>query len=288
MVSTKREDKLTHDEIIEASVSALGVQNAQFLAQGGQKWVLTVEFAGTPAVLKIVAVPPGPSGAIVLERAHREVELLAEVDSPNVVKVLSDAIEIGMPVEAVAWVEEHLDGEDLTTLMSTPWADDEVAKLIRDIGSALEACHDLDVVHRDLSPGNVRRTASGMYVLMDPGLARHLQKVAITGLFQPGTVGFRSPEHVPGGDPSTASDIFALGILCFCASTGEFPIDPKGDEADYNRRLVTTQAPSLSVQKPTVQAELAAVIDKCLRRQPARRYLDGKELLDDALKRGVI
>lgn len=158
------------------------------------------------------------------------------------------------------------------------WGEALVWQLLHDMAEALAACHDLEVVHRDLSPGNVRRISDGRFVLMDPGLARHLEKTALTGAFQPGTPGWRSPEHVSGGDPVPASDVFALGILAFYALSGTFPIDPNVDLGDYDRALVERQAPSIASQVPGISAELCRVIDTCLNRQPARRYLDGSEL----------
>lgn len=249
--------------------------------QGGQKVVLTATMADRAVIVKIVPLPAGPPGAVVLERAHREVDLLASVDSEHVVKVLSESVEIGNPAEAVAWVEELLDGQDLSDHMDHTWTDSDVFALLADCARGLQACHDLDVVHRDLSPSNVRRLANGRYVIMDPGLARHLARTALTGTFQPGTTGYRSPEHVPGGDPTPASDIFGLGILAFAARTGKLPVDSSGGDAAYYARLVNEQAPSIKAIEASVGDELASIVDRCLQRQPARRYLDGAELLED-------
>jgi eukaryotic-like serine/threonine-protein kinase len=277
---------VTPQEIIDSAVTALGVESATPFIQGGQKFVLKATLSGSEVVVKIVPLSAGPAADVVRERARREVELLAAVDSDHVVKVLSESVEIGDRPDAIAWVEEYLDGNDLSQCMSIPWADDQVFRLLADCARGLQACHDLDVVHRDLSPGNVRQLGNGQYVLMDPGLARHLAKTALTGTYQPGTAGFRSPEHVPGGDPTPASDIYGLGILAFIARTGKFPIDPSGTDSEYFRRLVNDQARPVQDIEQSIGNDLAAVIDRCLQRQPARRYLDGAELLADLDKIG--
>ena len=234
--------------------------------------------AGGPAVAKIVLLDGGPNRETTLERAHREVELLSAVDSDRVVKVLTDVVEIGDPVDAVCWAEEYLDGVDVRAALKTPWDEVAVWTLMSDIGEALAACHELEVVHRDLSAANVRLTPDDRYVLMDPGLARHLAKTALTGAYQPGTPGWRSPEHVPGGDPIPASDIFSLGIIAYVALTGRFPIDPSQDSAAYDLALVNNQAPSVGTARQDISPELVTVVDRCLARQSARRYLDGAEL----------
>lgn len=262
--------------------AALGTTELVPFAAGGQKLVYSVELEGIPVVVKVVLVPETARADEVLERARREVELLSTVESQFVVAVLSEAVEIGDRPEAVCWVEEQLDGSDLRDLVTTfPWAPLDVWTLIRDVANGLCACHELDVVHRDLSPGNVRRRAAGRFALMDPGFARHLNKAALTGLYQPGTYGYMTPEHVPGGHPTTASDIFGLGILAFQALTGSVPVIYASDEGDYYTRLRTGQAVPVRSVRPDTPQELAAIVDRCLQRQPARRYLDGQELLND-------
>lgn len=63
--------------LIDDVSAALGFEDAQPLAQGGQKLVLKGTLSGAPAVAKVVLLPPGPNGDITLQRAHREVELLS-------------------------------------------------------------------------------------------------------------------------------------------------------------------------------------------------------------------
>jgi serine/threonine-protein kinase len=204
--------------------------------------------------------------------------------------MMSEAIEIGDRPHAVCWAEEYLDGQDVGGLLGEKWNDADTVRMLHDIALGLKACHDLDVVHRDISPGNVRCCTDGRFVLMDPGFARHLAKTALTGEFQPGTPGFRSPEHVPGGEPTPASDIFGLGVLAFLARSSILPVDYNGDDDDYYRRLTEMQSPSLRSMCPDASNALVGIVDRCLQRQPARRYLDGSELLtgvESALSSGT-
>lgn len=267
-------------ELMAAVEAALGLSSVTPLGSGGQKIVATADFGSQSAIVKIVLIPPGPNGLMALERAHREVELLAAVDSPAVVSVLTDAVEIGDAPDAVCWVEERLGGDDLDHHLDAPWDEGEAWTLAEDLAVALEACHAQEVVHRDLSPRNIRCLPSGRYAVMDPGLARHLARAALTGLMQPGSFGWMSPEHVPGGRAIPASDVFSVGVLLYCALTTELPIPYVHDDADYYRRLAHDQAPSVRLARPDISDELARLVDQCLSRQAARRFLDGKELLD--------
>lgn len=268
------------DVLVAEVADSLGLEDARPLTQGGQKLVLTGVLAGTRAVAKVILIPDGEDGQEVVTRAEREVELLGAVDSPHVVKVLTDAVEIdGGDFAAICWAEEQLSGEDLSRSLDPEWGEDAVWSLLTDVATGLSACHELSVVHRDLSPGNVRRTDDGTFVLMDPGLARHLEKTALTGVFQPGTAGFMSPEHLPGGSPLPASDVFVLGVLAFRALTGRLPIAVGASGDEYLMRLRDDVIPDVATVRAGMSEELAEIVNTCLDKQPARRFLDGEELL---------
>lgn len=269
-------------EVTSALEGALSVQGITPLRTGGQKAVFACELAGQAAIAKVVALPNGPDLLNVFERAQREVEILATIDSPRVVRVLTEVVELpaadGTPL-ALAWLEERLSGEDLATRFISNWPFEDARRLMGDIALGLLAFHELDVVHRDLSPNNVRALEDGRFTVMDPGLARHLSKTALTGLYQPGTPGYRSPEHVPGGDIQPVSDIYCAGILVFQALTGNVPLDPSPPEDAYFVRLRTLDPPKLAPLRPDLPSEFCGIVDQCLMRQPARRFLDAKELL---------
>ena len=76
-----------------------------------------------------------------------------------------------------------------------------------------------------------------------------------------------------------ASDIFSLGILAYYALTGKFPIDPNVTQQQYDIALTEEQAPPIATVVSGLSTDLCEVIDTCLDRQPARRYLDGAELV---------
>lgn len=83
-------------DLLEDVRGALGVGEMHPLRAGGQKWVFSSELEQVACVVKVVPVPPGAQAEVVLERARREVELLAIVESDFVVRVLTEAVEVGI------------------------------------------------------------------------------------------------------------------------------------------------------------------------------------------------
>ncbi|NUP53192.1 MAG: protein kinase [Catenulispora sp.] len=244
--------------------TALGVTELVPLAQGGQKFVLRALRQGRPVAVKAMLVPPGPLYAAALERARRETRVLAAVDSPRLVRLLGEMRELryqGVVPYGLAWTEELLDGSDLEELLGSPWRPAEAARLLVHLAEALAALHAEGIVHRDLNPGNVRRRADGGYCLMDPGLARFLTDEDPADAHCIGTVGYLSPEHVPGGAVGPPSDVYCLGILIHQALTAELPTAPD------------------AAPPPETPAALTRIIDRCLRLKPAERFADGGELL---------
>lgn len=266
-------------EVQAEACAQFGVVPTRALKAGGQKVVHLVERDGQAAVLKLVQV--GLSEPAVLERARREFDLLASLDHPNIVKVESELLLMGEPVEGAAWLEEYLDGDDFIDLLHAPWSWSEVLELGLAVASGLGALHDRGVVHRDLSGGNVRRLRSGNFKILDPGFARHTLRSGITVGGQPGTPGYMTPEHLQAySGPTPASDVYAAGTLMYAAATQQLPIPWRGDEADYVRRLHAAVFTPLQNLRPDCPAPLLAVINRALHPQPARRYRNGSRLHD--------
>lgn len=264
--------------LVAEACTALGVVEIAQLKDGGQKVVRLVERSGERVVLKLVAL--GSSQPEALKRAQREVELLASLDSDYVVRPASDLVLLREPPVGATWLEEYLDGEDLSALLGPQWSWNDTQQMARDVAAGLAALHDAQVVHRDLSANNVRRMSNGRFKILDPGFARHTLRSGITVGGQPGTPGFMSPEHVHvySGAPTAASDIFVVGILMYAALTGDLPVPYLGDVADYVQRLRRAERRPLSDYRSDLPADADQIVSRCLHAQPARRYRNGHQL----------
>ena len=266
-------------QAIAEAARILGLTNVQPLAAGAQKQVCRAEASGGSVVLKVVVLAASPD-PMALERCVREVDLLKDLQSPHIVRVLSDLVLVGSGPDAAAWLEEELDGSDLGALVGNRWSWPDTFDLLSGIGTGLALMHQRGYIHRDLSPNNVRRTAAGVWKIMDPGLAKHLNRSSITALGQPGTPGYMSPEHAAfSGRVTPASDVFCLGILGFLTLVGDVPIPVAPDIHTYRQRLARPAPISVAPHRPDLAPERARVIDRALTIQPARRYLDAGEFV---------
>lgn len=264
------------DALMDLARDLLEVSPVSSLKGGAQKRVELVDRAGESLVMKVIAI--GSSTPDALQRAEREVDLLARLDSPHVVRVASELVELDEPVRGAAWLEEALSGQDLGSVLFTgPWTWEQTREMGSQVARGLGAAHQAKVVHRDLSANNVRRLADGSYKVMDFGFARHTLRSGLTIAGQPGTRGYASPEHLNSysGAPTAASDVFAVGILMYAALAQVLPIDYTGDDADYARRLMRVEVLDIATHRPDLTVDQAAVVRRCLHPQPARRFLNG-------------
>lgn len=249
------------------------------VAEGQSSDLMVVpRVAGSEVVLKVIEL--GSTSAEALERARREVLLLQRIENTHVVRVLSDLVVLGAGPSGAAWLEELLPGHDLVDEVGLAWEESRAMQLMRQVSLGLAEMHNERVIHRDLSPRNVRIATSDRFVVMDPGYARHELLPAITVGGQPGTPGFMSPEHLlpPPNGPTPFSDVFCVGILGYLALTGETPIPYDGDGTGYAARLRSVEHTPLNVRRLGLSELVVTVVARCLHPQPARRFRNAGEI----------
>ena len=179
---------------------------------------------GTDLCLKIVA----PSYE--RDRLDREIRAMQTIDHPNVVR-LHEYTFISKPDQQRHFiVEEFIAGSDLADELkpSQQWEVPRAAEFFAKLCDGLAALRDKGIVHRDVKPQNVRVTNDGDPVIIDFGLARHLGLPDLTKTLQGarlGTPAYFAPEQFDGSkyDIDHRTDLFAVGILLYEATTGERP-----------------------------------------------------------------
>ncbi|MGC4119959.1 MAG: isochorismatase family protein [Myxococcales bacterium] len=214
-----------------------------------------------------------------LARFRREARICAELDEPNLLRVLDLGDARGVPYLVMEWIP----GRSLEAIVqgAGPLSEHEVATVLRDVGLALLALHRRGVIHRDVKPANLLlRARDGRVKLADLGLAteQEAQQLGLTqGLL--GTPSFMSPEQVHNSHAVTpASDLFSLGATAFALLTGRDPF--QGTSAwEVMTRIVNdplTDPASVGVR---VSETMRALLTRLTEKDPAKRIASGEELL---------
>jgi serine/threonine-protein kinase len=219
----------------------------------------------------------------VRERFLREARTAAHLSHPSIVPI-HRADEIG---GQVFFVMGYVDGESLAQQLAErgrPPFVQTIAQL-RDVALALGYAHARGVVHRDVKAENILiERGTGRAVVTDFGIARLAESKQLTATGQVlGTVHYMSPEQVSGDAIDGRSDVYALGVVAFLALSGTFPFDSETPSAVLVSH-VTRPAPKLLDAAPDVPPALAAIVDRCLAKNPADRF-ETSGALAEALER---
>ena len=229
----------------------------------------------------------------VLERFRREARAASALNHPNICTIHEIAEEGGRTFIAM----EFLDGETLKQLIQEgPLPIDRVIKIAIDVTDALEAAHEKGIIHRDIKPANIFITKRGNAKVLDFGLAKMvptkelaaagegslLERQQLTdGLGAAlGTAAYMSPEQALGRQVDTRTDLFSFGITLYEMCTGRSPFG--GDTTGELLISIVQQVQVTPAQlNPDVPEGLARIIDRCLEKDPERRYQHAWEISAD-------
>lgn len=217
-----------------------------------------------------------------------EVWMTAALMHPNVVRVAG----WGNDADGTYLAVELVQGVSLARLMKTVFETREaftermVVHLGSELCAGLAAAHGLrgpegeplHLVHRDLTPGNVLIGFDGQVKIADFGLAKAKQRVTktLTGLLK-GHPQYMAPEQGRDGSIDSRADLFSLGVVLFELFTGRHPWSSP-NELDVFRVMANEPPADLLALRPKLDRELAAVVNRLLERDPARRFQSADEV----------
>jgi TolB-like protein len=227
-------------------------------------------------------------------RLLREARMAARLNHPNVCTVH----EVGEADGQVYLAMELVSGQTLSERLSTGRVGvEEAARLGQQMAEALAHAHENGVVHRDFKSPNVIITPDGRAKVLDFGLAKPLaerESEATTQTATPltaagvvvGTLAYMAPEQLRGKPADARSDIWALGVVLYEMAGGARPFAGKTGYELSSAILNHTPNPLPAEVPPP----MAAVIERCLAKEPGQRYQRAGEVRSalEALRAGSV
>ncbi|MBK8069110.1 MAG: serine/threonine protein kinase [Rhodanobacteraceae bacterium] len=229
------------------------------------------------------------------QRFERERELLARLEHPGIARVLDGGSTAGgqswMAIERVVGLplDEYVRAHGLGLRQRI--------ELLLGVHAAVQFAHQNLIVHRDLKPANVLVDADGRPRLLDFGVAKLLGEVDHTQTAgrAPMTFAYAAPEQVRGEAITTATDVYALGVMLYELLTGDRPHKPRGENPLSLLQAITdtdATAPSIALAKLSrgtgegiaatqLRGDLDTICLKALSRDPQRRYASVQAFADD-------
>src|SRR5207244_3302411 len=216
-----------------------------------------------------------------LERFRREARTVAQLSHPHVVMVNDAGEDQGHPYIVFAHVRGETLKERIRNEGALPIA--EAVAYAIEIGRALEAAHERQLVHRDVKPQNVLIDEEGRAKVTDFGIARSLdletRQLTAAGRVV-GTTDYVSPEQALGHDVTGQSDVYSLGIVLYEMLTGDVPF--KGESSvSVAMKHVREGLPDVQTRRPEISAALAAVVERATAKDLVNRYGSISELVRD-------
>jgi serine/threonine-protein kinase len=219
------------------------------------------------------------------ERFRREARVTAQLNDDGIVAVHG----FGETDDLVYIVMEFVRGQALGSRLSAvgkrrePIGPNEARRIIASLARTLEHAHARGIVHRDLKPDNILlEHESGRPLLTDFGVAlsRSMDSLPSEVARAFGTPHFMSPEQAAGEqDLDGRSDIYSLGVLGYLMLTGEVPFDGSHFAAIASKHISEAPIP-IRERAPSVPKELAAAVEKCLEKDPERRWKRAGQLAE--------
>ncbi len=248
------------------------------------------------------------AGRATEERFKREGSILGRLTHPHI----ADLLDAGVSSDGQPYlILEYVDGEAIDRYCDEHKLDiDARVRLFLDVLAAVAHAHANLIVHRDIKPSNVLVTTSGEVKLLDFGIAKLLEdegsSAAATQLTLEGggalTPQFAAPEQVTGGAVTTATDVYALGVLLYLLLTGQHPAGPGPHSPARLVKAITETEPlrpsdttssanaeSIAEKRATtadklqrqLRGDLDTIVAKALKKNPQERYSSVTGFADD-------
>jgi serine/threonine protein kinase/tetratricopeptide (TPR) repeat protein len=250
----------------------------QKIGEGGMGVVYRAEDTKLKRTVALKFLPPELlQDPIARKRFIREARSAAALDHPFICHINEVAESDGQDFI----VMEYVDGRSLKDKLDQgPLPPQTALPIAIEVAEALDAAHAKGIVHRDIKPANIMLTQTGHAKVMDFGLAKQLiapvgtesTEETVTALTSDGsavgTLAYMSPEQLRSQSVDARSDVWALGVTLYEMVAGRRPFHGQSP-FDVTSAILNEAPPPLPLAVP---AELCAVIEHCLEKEPGKRY----------------
>jgi len=254
------------------------------LGEGGFAAVFRCREAslGRDVAIKVLDLDRSPDPNLA-ERFVREAQLIAQLEHPSIVPIHK----VGRRKDVLYIVMRCVDGPSLRQLLGEHkrLSVGDAARIARQVADALAYAHSEGIVHRDIKPDNILIDhKTGVVLVTDFGIAKAAQAAKGGGVgplttegMVIGTPQYMSPEQAAGDPVDGRSDIYSLGVVLYQMLAGEPPFNGESSASVLAKQL-TVPAPPLRRSRGEVPPELAAIVDRTLEKDPAKRFQNATDL----------
>ena len=213
-----------------------------------------------------------------VSRFKHEALAAARLVHPNIVQVFDSGLDEGSHRHFI--VMEYVEGSSCAELLRDrgrlPVA--EVAKIAADAAEGLDYAHRNGVIHRDVKPGNLLVSDSGLVKLADFGIAKATEQSSVTQVGSVlGTAAYLAPEQARGEESDPRCDIYALGVVAYQLTAGRLPYEATS-LSELALKQQQEHPPSLVELDPTIPAWFSDAVDSALALDPAARPQEAAQL----------
>lgn len=254
------------------------IQIKEYLESGSQKAVFKANYNGNNVALKIY----NPECSIY--RAQREINAMTIINSPYVVKLYEFNIQVSNNMTAMYSIEEFIEGESLSSYIANrkTLTEKELIIFLEKLLIAFIELRRCKLVHRDIKPSNIMFRRDNTPVLIDLGIARHLDLTSLTGTvfdIGPCTYPYASPEQLRNQKNliGPRCDLYALGLVAYESYTGVHPYWDNDDSLENNiNRMLTAPVPEVA----NMSESLSRFIYRLMQRDLYKRFRTPEQALE--------
>lgn len=257
-----------------------GYELYEYIGGGGMGDVYLARESIPDRIVAIKFLRGGPH-SVAADRFQTEIRALAQLDHPNIIRVISVDLERADPF----FTMEYAAGGTLTEWVKAhgPLPAEEAARLGSVLARAVAAAHEKNILHRDLKPSNIVFTDKCQPKITDFGLAKRTDADDgfTLGSGPIGTPAYMPPEQYSSrfGSLGPTADVYGLGGTLFHMLTGRPPM--QGTPEEFAARIGRVPPDRLRSIRPEIPLPLEAIVHKCLECEPQKRYAAAQELAAD-------